>query len=309
MALKPFWAAQKSGQGAYLESAIFTSATLGNQSSNVASSMGAPFGISPQYHHIAECARFEPTEFGKLGFVVPGPECPAPVEAAQEEEEAPNISPEWYQYAAAMIEEAHGRGGRALVLTPSYRDVNELTTRLSGCDNEAILGHFRGLQLKSLIPAFRSLENAILITPAGWEGLDLPGLIDHLIIARIPFAPPDRVVQRVMYNRYVQQRNMRHGEAQKVIYGNDLMNTVNRVRQGIGRAIRKNDDAATVWIADPRFPWPSKLAKDVSLSAPRVGHKRKALLQSIPSRFRESGMDEAPWERAEVFTASLEPAD
>lgn len=70
-----------------------------------------------------------------------------------------------------------------------------------------------------------------------------------------------------------------------------------RLRQGIGRAIRKRSDAATIWIADPRFGLPDSVADRELL----VSHYPKApiLHACIPKRFRH------PFQDAEIFPAPV----
>ena len=288
---------------AYLDAAVLTSATLGT--SNSTAGMAAPFGLFPKHHNIVACESFEPTQFGHLEFVLAGSGFPHPSESTGDEEDPVRINQEWYDATARMIREAHGQGGRTLVLTPSYNDVNEFAHRLSDLDSGALLAQERGTKLRSLLPRFRETENAVLITPTGWEGLDLPGLIDNLVIARVPFVRPDDVYHRVMRKHFMEGCNMSGLEADKRVSAMDKLQTVNRLRQGIGRALRKPDSRATVWIADPRFPWPAGRLKE-GRSGPAT-KQHSILLKSIPKRFQE-GIEGSPWERARLFDLESEPA-
>ena len=73
------------------------------------------------------------------------------------------------------------------MLTTSYTDAEALAARVDGLE-----AHRRGTKLDGYIGAFRENPEAALVTPAGWAGLNLPGLVKHLVVARLPFARPIR---------------------------------------------------------------------------------------------------------------------
>jgi ATP-dependent DNA helicase DinG len=152
------------------------------------------------------------------------------------------LSPEFISYCASVIAEARSAGGRCLVLVPAYSDAEQLAPVLP-----EVLLHRQGSPLKPLLDAYRATENACLVTPAGWVGLDLPGLVQRLVISRLPFPP--RVDET--------------GEVFSSALGTMLM----KLSQGIGRAIRRPNDVATLWFADPRMPPPGILL-DRTLMAP-----------------------------------------
>jgi hypothetical protein len=57
-----------------------------------------------------------------------------------------------------------------------------------------------------------------------------------------------------------------------------------KLAQGIGRAIRKEDDEATVWFADPRMPIPECITESTGLLPSEYANK--AAIAAIPARFR-----------------------
>ncbi len=70
-----------------------------------------------------------------------------------------------------------------------------------------------------------------------------------------------------------------------------------KLTQGIGRALRRPEDRATVWLLDPRFPLPQ--------SALKIGsgiyntHGLRRLVSAIPERFTRGPF--SPYEQAECM--------
>ncbi|MFP7447355.1 helicase C-terminal domain-containing protein [Weissella cibaria] len=80
-----------------------------------------------------------------------------------------------------------------------------------------------------------------------WEGIDLPGdQLRLVVIARLPFDQPNTVLQRAE-----EAVLMAHGK--QPFYQSTLPKAVLRLRQGVGRLIRKPDDFGAVVIYDPRI--------------------------------------------------------
>jgi ATP-dependent DNA helicase DinG len=203
---------------------------------------------------------------------------------------------------AAMAEKAGGSvgadGNRVLVLTTSYTDAEALAARVDGLE-----AHRRGTKLDGYIGAFRENPEAALVTPAGWAGLNLPGLVRHLVVARLPFAAPN-LVEDGLLRALLSARGMGGREIDDILMVRRMEETRRRLRQGLGRAIRAPDDAATVWIGDPRFPLPEALVRDrrarvsQGLAAPFT-----SFIATIPVRFRE-GIRPA-WNDARVHGAGV----
>jgi Rad3-related DNA helicase len=197
-------------------------------------------------------------------------------------------------YAAAGVRAAHERGGRVLVLATSYGDAEAIVRRVEG----GIL-HKRGQKLDGVLDAFRADPAAVLVSPAAWAGVSLPGLISHLVIPRIPFPARDEARDVVMV-RALMERGLTEGHARAVLHAQARIDAKRKLRQGIGRAIRLASDQAVLWLLDPRFPLPDPLVRNPRLRLHQGAASRyRDLVQCIPARFR-TGASPA-FDRAEIF--------
>ena len=110
------------------------------------------------------------------------------------------------------------------MLVPSYADVERLVPLLP-----SVIAHRQGVPVQKVLEAYRATPNCCLITPGAWIGADLPGLIQNLVIPRIPFPPSGSDGQ---------------GNGAQL-----LSDTLTKLAQGIGRAIRSEADDVTLWFA------------------------------------------------------------
>jgi ATP-dependent DNA helicase DinG len=149
-----------------------------------------------------------------------------------------------------VAEEALGlclaSGGRALVLTSSYRAL------------EAIAGYLRGriphellvqgdAPRERLLERFRSEVDSVLVATATfWQGVDVPGeALSLLVIDKLPFSPPDDPLVEARCERIAAEGGDWFAE-----YA--LPAAVLQLRQGFGRLIRTRADRGVVAILDPR---------------------------------------------------------
>lgn len=281
----------------YLRSCVLTSATLSAPGSDLRDFEHQVGIYRPDHHLCSELnARLEPDEFGQAELVLADPRAPSPTRrtangaragasaVAEMDEALGYTEPGWLDYCASMIEAARSRGGRVLVLATSYQNSAALGERVVGA-----IVHQPQTRLGDYLDAFRVDPRALWITPAAWEGLNLPGLISHLVITRLPFTPPDGARSRALLQQFI-RRGMDPQAANKLLFAINRSGAKRRFRQGFGRAIRKADDRCTVWIADPRFPMPAELLKRWLIQ-----HDFPALCADvypdfaacIPKRFRE----------------------
>ena len=156
----------------------------------------------------------------------------------------------WIQEATGEAVELIGKmGGRALILTSSYKNLDEFKSR--------IMSNFPGVQIlcqgdadkNTLIQRFRDDERSILIGTKGfWEGVDVPGPACSLVIVdKIPFPFPSAVVKA--REEYIAQTK---GKGQ-VFMGVSVLDASQMVAQAVGRLIRSEGDVGGVAILDSRI--------------------------------------------------------
>jgi ATP-dependent DNA helicase DinG len=204
---------------------------------------------------------------------------------------------------AALAEAATAADDRTLVLATSHADAEALAERVPG-----LALHRRGTRLDDHIKTYLATPGAALVTPSGWAGLDLPGRIQHLVITRIPFAPPDPVEQELL-RRVLTAAGYDSGTIEgAILWRRTFDDAAKRLRQGLGRALRGPDDKAKIWIADPRFPLPDAIVRDRRAGVSQGAAKTlTGLTAAIPLRFR-AGMRET-WSDAAIFPHVAPPVE
>lgn len=93
-----------------------------------------------------------------------------------------------------------------------------------------------------LLHQFKDDENSILLaTGTFWEGIDVPGkALSNVIIFKLPFPVPDPIIE---YKR---------NNCEDFLMEVSVPLMIVKLRQGVGRLIRKQDDKGIVAILDPR---------------------------------------------------------
>jgi Rad3-related DNA helicase len=226
-----------------------------------------------------EQVHVSPPKFGIMEFRLADRAVPLPLTA----DGLPN--PPFFDYAALMVQEA-AQTGRTLVLCASYADVLELVQRLG----TGVIAQQRGQPLMPLIERFRADPAGVLVTPAAWAGLDLPHMIDNVVIVRLPVPRPDELREAVL-TAALEHRGRSAQDARNILASEARADTMRRLAQGMGRGVRAADDHCTIWIADPRFPLPANLIIDLRrrlTQGSAAGWHEMA--QSIPLRFRRGGV-------------------
>lgn len=290
----------------YLKALILTSATLATPGVDAARRfMGFydEIGLFRKDLDVDEQV-YQPAQFGQAQFVLADPAAPHP--SLRDDEDQPleelgeieyRTNPAWLDYAGSMILAAQQQRGRVLVLTTSYRDAAELGERVPGA-----IAHQRGQPLAALVAGFQSDPNAVLITPAAWEGVDLPRLIDHLVLTRLPFTASD-TSEANLRRRLLIAKGKTPSQVDRIVFAAMVNQARRRLRQGFGRGIRTYDDQVRAWIADPRFPLPEAIT---NLRDPRIGLPMQRAFGSfhavIPARFR-LGI-KAPLQHCQVLSLS-----
>ncbi len=149
-----------------------------------------------------------------------------------------------------LVRELSSRTGRRLLaLFTSYRMCLLAAKILEREDLPGpLLVQGRGLSRESLSSSFRKLESSILLGVASfWEGVDFPGdQLEILVIPKIPFPVPDEPIVEAKAERI---KALGKNPFQELF----LPEAVLRLRQGIGRLIRRKDDRGVAIIMDSRL--------------------------------------------------------
>jgi len=155
------------------------------------------------------------------------------------------IDEKYLSRIADKVEElVKASNGHAMVLFTSYKPLKivyeKLKNRLADYD---IVLMSRGN--KDAINEFKKTKNGVLFaTGSAWEGVNIPGdLLSHLIIVKLPFPIPDPIseYERTMYSSMEDYINA-------VVVPKMLI----KLRQGVGRLIRKETDSGVISILDAR---------------------------------------------------------
>ena len=266
LALDPARVLRRSYEG---RKTLFVSATLAVGSDDFGPflrTVGGPHDARPLWVGIED--------FGEMTFALADRSVPKPFDEDRER------TPAFDDYAAGVLRAAMAEGGRVLALAPSFADVDEIARRVEG-----VIAHRRGERLAAHLEAFRSSANGVLVTPAAWAGTDLPGLLDHVAILRIPFPPPE-AGRAGLLRRLLESRGHDGANADGILFERNRREAVHRLAQGLGRGIRGPEDRIRLWIADPRFPLPDTLVGDErSLLGQGLAARHRHLADAIPRRF------------------------
>ena len=139
-----------------------------------------------------------------------------------------------------------------------------------------------GKSREELASIFRSTRGAVLLGVASfWEGVDFPGgELEILVIPKLPFPVPTEPVIEARSERM-------QAEGGNPFARLSLPEAILRLRQGVGRLIRRKDDRGVVVLMDPR-----------------LGSKSyaRAILSSLPVMARHvSSADDAAGSAADWF--------
>lgn len=168
----------------------------------------------------------------------------------------------------ALVEAA---GGRALVLTTSFRMLEVAAAALQGVPFEVLV---QGeMPKRQLLSRFATVETATLVATMGyWEGIDVPGpSLSLVVIDRIPFPRPDDPLMQARREAVVARGGSAFDEV-------DLPHATVLLAQGSGRLIRNERDRGVVAVLDRR------------LTAMRYGQR---ILRSLPRLLRTSDRERA----------------
>lgn len=186
------------------------------------------------------------------------------------------------QYAAKLTTEAiKGSSGGALVLFTAkemLRDVYRSVSENLG-DEYKIYNQEERIQKAKLMEKFRNEENSSLFaTDSFWEGFDAPGnTLRLVIIEKLPFNVPTNPIDRARSN-YLEKQNRGSSFVQLTVPQASI-----KLKQGIGRLIRNEEDRGVVLILDKRIL--SKGYGNMMLNSIPMGYlPDDTLMENIPAK-------------------------
>jgi len=216
-------------------------------------------------------------QFGQLDFRLPSIDMPPMLaQGAGSYQLNPRFAKRLWEDVMALNPQ-----GRQLLLCVSYADVEVLESCVPSALKERLVTHAPGVSLTELAQGMP--DNGILLTPAGWEGLS-PVREDgafwaHVGIVRNPTPRPDPI-QALVRERWL-SRTMPSAQARQAasasLHQEGRVETLHKLRQGLGRAIRHPEDVSQVTFYDPRFPSGQEMKKVTT---------QTWLANAVPFRFR-----------------------
>ena len=133
--------------------------------------------------------------------------------------------------------------GKALVLFTAKSDMKKVYNKLVGRVPYKIIVQDERVPQKEAISQFKSDINSVLLgTGSYWEGVSVEGTaLSNLVIFKLPFPVPDPIYEKKM-------EHCKNGLMEVLV-----PEMVLKLKQGIGRLIRKEGDVGIVSILDPRI--------------------------------------------------------
>ena len=148
------------------------------------------------------------------------------------------------QATQRLIELLKMSNGKALVLFTAKSDLSYVYSELKKNDLpfEILSQSEKGSQ-KEIIRKFKNDEDSVLLaTGSFWEGISIEGKpLSHLIIFRLPFPVPDPIID---YKCSIAENPLMDVQVPEMVI---------KLKQGVGRLIRKETDKGIVSILDPRL--------------------------------------------------------
>lgn len=270
---------------------ILTSATLSNSQKNLSFSQVINH-LGLRKFNIIEQLTLSPLNYADMRFVLTDKSIPHPIASFDNETDQAVFHRKWFSNTVKMIESARENGGPVLVLTVSHAESKLFAENLKNSSQIAL--HEKDHALKEYTADFIKGNQNVLITSAGWEGLNLRSpdkqqLIQDIVITRIPFTPPNELMEYAL--DVFSKKNPQIAAYKKNIeWVNTIQEVVSKLKQGLGRGTRSPDDLVRVWIADSRMPH-------------NQNDRSSVLLNAIPHRFIPNYLDADIFEqtRKELF--------
>ena len=196
---------------------------------------------------------------------------------------------EYAEALASLVTAAAGMERKTLVLFTSHRLLRAVHDRIGGAC--AVLAQGISGPKSKVIEQFRAIDGATVLlgTDSFWEGIDLPGRdLEILIITRLPFPVPTDPILAALG-----ERAERSGK--DAFLDLALPQAILRLRQGIGRLIRRRTDRGAVILTDRRILHKS-YGPYFSQSLPVHGRRAdtlEGLLEDLEAWFRSHRTDDS----------------
>ena len=137
--------------------------------------------------------------------------------------------------------------GRALVLTTSYRSLEEVALRVAPELSYPVLCQGDAPRERLLAQFREEVDSVLIATATFWQGVDIAGeALSLLVIDKLPFAPPDDPLVQARCERIEAEGGDWFAEY-------SVPTAILQLRQGFGRLIRSRADRGVVAILDTRL--------------------------------------------------------
>jgi ATP-dependent DNA helicase DinG len=176
------------------------------------------------------------------------------------------LAPKWTQGASfdekmkMAVRMLKRTDGRALILFPSREELKQFKEALPSFEEckDMSFGFEGDREISHLISAFQQEEASVLCAVTLWEGLDIPGpSLSNVIIWSLPYPPQDPVFMA------------RRREAASPYEEVDLPYMLLRLKQGIGRLIRTQEDSGLIAILSSELHTDPELKTGVEALLPQ----------------------------------------
>ena len=164
----------------------------------------------------------------------------------------PNQPAEYYRGVSQILQDL-GRvaNGRTMALFTAYtalRNVDKgIRDRLKMAGIEVLAqgtdGSAQQIMRRFAENHANDIPTVLLGTSSFWEGVDFPGVLKALVIARLPFQVPTDPVVKTRSDQYGPEAFSQYS----------IPNAALRFRQGIGRLIRSKGDSGVIVVLDSRI--------------------------------------------------------
>jgi len=187
----------------------------------------------------------------------------------------------WAENVASVVARAatDARGGTLVLMTGFQRlEVleEELVKRMPASESERILVQTRHVGVSGQVDEFRAMARAgrrpiWLATGAAWTGLDLS---DKHVPAQEDFLLTDLVIPAVPFG--LERTNTHLARLRKMGFAAELVEVQRRLRQGIGRLVRREGvQARRIWMLDGRLINPANGARFEDVRRPLKAYLKR----------------------------------